>query len=165
MYSPCHDQDVRYEQHRGHRPLVHAAARLEASVPDQCTGHVVPVPSRDSPTLSPGVRLVYYDERRVLGSQIGLQNRLCGVQILDGVRVLPSTDAHLFLCKLNRVPSKWTPACSGAFHGVWRSLVARVLWEHDVAGSNPVTPTRRRPYGIREDRPSLGHSTGAPVSR
>ena len=26
-------------------------------------------------------------------------------------------------------------------NGVWRSLVARMLWEHDVAGSNPVTPT------------------------
>ncbi len=25
--------------------------------------------------------------------------------------------------------------------GVWRSLVARLLWEQDVAGSNPVTPT------------------------
>lgn len=26
--------------------------------------------------------------------------------------------------------------------GLWRSLVARVLWEHGVAGSNPVNPTR-----------------------
>ena len=25
--------------------------------------------------------------------------------------------------------------------GVWRSLVARVLWEHEVGGSNPFTPT------------------------
>ena len=25
--------------------------------------------------------------------------------------------------------------------GTWRSLVARVLWEHDAAGSNPVVPT------------------------
>ena len=25
--------------------------------------------------------------------------------------------------------------------GAWRSLVARVLWEHQVAGSNPVAPT------------------------
>lgn len=24
---------------------------------------------------------------------------------------------------------------------MWRSLVARVLWEHQVAGSNPVAPT------------------------
>ncbi len=29
-----------------------------------------------------------------------------------------------------------------ALLGVWRSPVARVLWEHDVAGSNPVTPTK-----------------------
>ena len=28
-----------------------------------------------------------------------------------------------------------------AASGVWRSLVARVLWEHEVAGSTPVTPT------------------------
>ena len=28
--------------------------------------------------------------------------------------------------------------------GVWRSLVARLLWEQDVAGSNPVTPTTRK---------------------
>jgi hypothetical protein len=25
--------------------------------------------------------------------------------------------------------------------GEWRSLVARLLWEQDVAGSNPVSPT------------------------
>ena len=25
--------------------------------------------------------------------------------------------------------------------GTWRSLVARLLWEQDVAGSNPVVPT------------------------
>ena len=25
--------------------------------------------------------------------------------------------------------------------GVWRSLVARVFWEHEVEGSNPFTPT------------------------
>ena len=25
--------------------------------------------------------------------------------------------------------------------GMWRSLVARLLWEQDVAGSNPVIPT------------------------
>ena len=25
---------------------------------------------------------------------------------------------------------------------MWRSPVARVLWEHDAAGSNPVTPTK-----------------------
>ena len=24
--------------------------------------------------------------------------------------------------------------------GVWRSLAARMLWEHDVGGSNPLTP-------------------------
>lgn len=28
--------------------------------------------------------------------------------------------------------------------GVWRSLVARPLWERKVVGSNPATPTSRR---------------------
>jgi hypothetical protein len=28
-----------------------------------------------------------------------------------------------------------------SINGVWRSLVARQLWELMVAGSNPVTPT------------------------
>ncbi len=28
-----------------------------------------------------------------------------------------------------------------AAFGVWRSLVARLLWEQDVGGSNPLTPT------------------------
>ena len=27
-------------------------------------------------------------------------------------------------------------------HGPWRSLVARVLWEHEVVGSNPTGPTK-----------------------
>jgi hypothetical protein len=25
--------------------------------------------------------------------------------------------------------------------GLWRSLVARFVWDEDVAGSNPVSPT------------------------
>jgi hypothetical protein len=28
--------------------------------------------------------------------------------------------------------------------GAWRSPVARMLWEHDVAGSNPAAPTRQK---------------------
>lgn len=39
---------------------------------------------------------------------------------------------------------------------MWRSLVARVLWEHDVAGSNPVIPTSNKdcyePY-VQGDTP------------
>ena len=27
--------------------------------------------------------------------------------------------------------------------GVWRSSVARVVWDHEVAGSNPVTPIEK----------------------
>ncbi len=40
-----------------------------------------------------------------------------------------------------------------ALLGVWRSPVARVLWEHDVGGSNPLTPTIQGlstgPHGAR----------------
>ena len=31
--------------------------------------------------------------------------------------------------------------------GVWRSLVAHLVWDQGVAGSNPVTPTGRTPSG------------------
>ena len=30
---------------------------------------------------------------------------------------------------------------SGKFHGMWRSLAARLLWEQEVRGSNPRIPT------------------------
>src|SRR5690606_11147474 len=33
---------------------------------------------------------------------------------------------------------KW----SSQLHGVWRSLVALLLWEQEVGGSNPSTPTK-----------------------
>ena len=39
----------------------------------------------------------------------------------------------------------WLPALDALYCaaecGEWRSLVARLLWEQDVAGSNPVSPT------------------------
>ena len=31
---------------------------------------------------------------------------------------------------------------------MWRSLVARLLWEQDVAGSNPVIPTTLTNAGV-----------------
>ena len=33
------------------------------------------------------------------------------------------------------------PRCDTGADGAWRSLVARVLWEHEVPGSNPAAPT------------------------
>ena len=38
--------------------------------------------------------------------------------------------------------------------GTWRSLVARLLWEQDVAGSNPVVPTSRGCGSMVELKPS-----------
>jgi hypothetical protein len=38
--------------------------------------------------------------------------------------------------------------------GEWRSLVAHLLWEQRVAGSNPVSPTTFSPLGQVEDCPA-----------
>ena len=32
--------------------------------------------------------------------------------------------------------------CHNIYFGVWRSLVAHLLWEQGVVGSNPFTPTK-----------------------
>src|SRR4051794_23071899 len=40
---------------------------------------------------------------------------------------------------------RWTGCrltCASGDHGVWRSLVARVVRDDEAAGSNPVTPTK-----------------------
>ena len=37
----------------------------------------------------------------------------------------------------------WPPT-----HGVWPSLVGRLLWEQEIAGSNPVTPTTLSWYSV-----------------
>ena len=40
-----------------------------------------------------------------------------------------------------------------ALHGVWRSSVAYVLWEHGAKGSNPFTPTICGPLVKRSKTP------------
>ena len=47
---------------------------------------------------------------------------------------------------------RWTGAMHGT-SGLWRSLVARFVWDEDVAGSNPVSPTYLESRGISKDRP------------
>lgn len=39
--------------------------------------------------------------------------------------------------------------------GVWRSLVARPLWERKVVGSNPATPTSRMIAGSLSETASM----------
>src|SRR2546423_13146225 len=39
--------------------------------------------------------------------------------------------------------------------GAWRSLVARVLWEHEVAGSSPAAPILPSPKSGRLKAPRL----------
>ena len=52
------------------------------------------------------------------------------------------------------------PVASYAGSGMWRSLVAHLLWEQGVAGSNPAIPTTL----TREDRLSGVNSEGLGIS-
>ena len=35
----------------------------------------------------------------------------------------------------------WLIACILFLLGVWRSLVTRMVWDHEIGGSNPLAPT------------------------
>src|ERR671917_814057 len=65
----------------------------------------------------------------------------------------------------------WTPVRPAIVRralGTWRSLVARLLWEQEVAGSNPVVPTSGGAFVLRAERSrrgpeSLGVLSAAPA--
>ena len=46
-------------------------------------------------------------------------------------------------CQIDGCPNRLSTLYFQSGSGVWRSLVAHLLWEQRVAGSNPVTPTIR----------------------
>ncbi len=50
-------------------------------------------------------------------------------------------------------------------NGTWRSLVARLLWEQDVAGSNPVVPTMRVWFNGRTSAFQADNAGSIPVTR
>ncbi len=67
-------------------------------------------------------------------------------------------DRSIPLCYNTHVACEAQPQ----FFGVWRSLVAHVLWEHGAAGSNPVTPIAARPLGQAVKTPPFhGGNTGS----
>ena len=63
------------------------------------------------------------------------------------------------------VPSRrWTTVECAAIlapDGAWRSLVARVLWEHEVPGSNPGAPMSPRPHSSAVEAVSLSRLPAA----
>ena len=52
---------------------------------------------------------------------------------------------HFVMLKKTTVSSIIVKCLFQAYRfGVWRSLVARMVWDHEVGGSNPSTPTTLR---------------------
>lgn len=77
------------------------------------------------------------------GAQVGLIYLSEQVQLLSAVLKIiwgcSSTGEHL-VCNQNVAGSN--PAISTIFNGLWCNLVALVIWDHAVAGSNPASPTK-----------------------
>ncbi len=65
------------------------------------------------------------------------------------LRVVVADSTHSPVARTRQNPYNATPDV-----GTWRSLVARVLWEHDAAGSNPVVPTICGRSSMVEPQPS-----------
>ena len=64
------------------------------------------------------------------------------------MRLISAIDRFLQILRARGRPAKGlhlqheTPRTAAA--GAWRSLVAHLLWEQGVAGSNPAVPTRQK---------------------
>src|SRR5690606_17966402 len=72
----------------------------------------------------------------------------------------PAWKAGALPLSYTRVPPYRVQVHCSADDGVWRSLVAHSLWERGAVGSNPATPTRRRPV----TRANVMWGTGLPLA-
>ena len=82
--------------------------------------------------------------------RLGLEPRTCGLRVRCAANCAsgPWTERLAVMSGLSPM-RRSTPAGIGSvaldgysdLDGPWRSLVARVLWEHEVVGSSPTGPT------------------------
>ena len=48
---------------------------------------------------------------------------------------------------VSKTESRGSTPCTDANYGVWPSLVRRLVWDQEIVGSNPTTPTKYRKRG------------------